>query len=404
MEEKKNIVPVHDFATKLLQPSLISRLKEYVRWKIGLGKIPDRAPISINLDLTTGCNFACGHCVDLKILNQPIKFKHEELLNSLDLMHRKGLKSVILIGGGEPTLYSKFEEVVYFLKERDVDIAVVTNGTGMEKINNIGHLLRKNDWVRLSLDSGIDKTFQTMHKPRIQITLEQICQDAYNVKKSHPDITIGFSFIVTWKGAYANDENMVENIDEIIPAAKLAREHKFDYFSIKPFLERSPENNAEMINIGYRQSFGEYQKTIKRVHETIEEAKKLETPYFKIRESSNLIALENGTMENYKNQPRNCHMTFFHGVLSPLGMFICPVYRAVDHASIGDKNAYSTEKNYQQTQKNMMRVIENFNASHECRNVTCLYNSANWLIEDLIKNPEKIDSLSPSKEAHDYFF
>ena len=77
MEEKKSIVPVHDFATKLLQPSLIPRLKEYVRWQTGLEKIPDRVPISINLDLTTGCNFACAHCVDLKILNQPISVRSE---------------------------------------------------------------------------------------------------------------------------------------------------------------------------------------------------------------------------------------------------------------------------------------------------------------------------------------
>ena len=45
-------------------------------------KVPDFAPISINLDLTTACNYACDHCVDLDILNTGIRFDHDKLLAS----------------------------------------------------------------------------------------------------------------------------------------------------------------------------------------------------------------------------------------------------------------------------------------------------------------------------------
>ena len=252
---------VFDFAAKLQQPSLIGRLKDYVKWQRNITdeKIlsgPDSAPISINLDLTTACNYECDHCVDLEILNLPLKYKHDNLLNSLGLMHDKGLKSVILIGGGEPTLYPNFEEVVSFLKERKIQVAVVSNGTGMHKIANTGGLFDERDWVRLSLDSSIDKTFQAMHKPKKPISLEKICNDVYSIKQKYENLVIGFSYIVTWEGAYADERKIISNIDEIVPAAKLAKDHGFNYLSIKPFLERA-ENSAEIIKI--KQSWEEYQ-------------------------------------------------------------------------------------------------------------------------------------------------
>lgn len=405
---KKEIEEVYDFTKKLLQPSLLGRLRSYVRWQAEVRRnhdqsdsLPNDAPVSINLDLTTGCNYACDHCVDWDILNQPFKFNHPNLLNSLDRMWQNGLKSVILIGGGEPTLYSKFENIVEFLKEREVHVAIVSNGSGMQKIERVAYLFTDKDWVRLSLDSATDATFQAMHKPKKPITLEKICRDVFEVKYKHPNLIVGFSYIVAWENAYADGRKIVSNIDEIVPAAKLARDHGFNYLSIKPFLERSKENSAEIIEIN--QPLQEYQATIARIIESIKEAKKYETSNFKIRESTNLKALEKGTTGDYTKQPRNCHMTYFRQVLSPLGTFICPVYRYVDKATIGDKNAYSTEENYENAKQNTSKLIKEFNAAYECRNVTCLYNSVNWFIEDLIQNPEKLDSLQPVKENKDYF-
>ena len=38
------------------------------------------------------------------------------------------------------TVDPNFEHMVKFLKERDIHIAVVTNGSGMKKIRNVAHL------------------------------------------------------------------------------------------------------------------------------------------------------------------------------------------------------------------------------------------------------------------------
>ena len=57
---------------------------DYVRWQRALRKaqaageqlpeMPDIAPLSLNLYLTTACNYACDHCIDWDILNS--KEKH----------------------------------------------------------------------------------------------------------------------------------------------------------------------------------------------------------------------------------------------------------------------------------------------------------------------------------------
>ena len=117
---------IHDFTAKLRQPSLSGHVLEYVRWRKALARAratgepdpppPARAPISINLDLTTACNYRCDHCIDWDILNT--RFKHDEdvLRNSLAEMARRGLRSVILIGGGEPTVHPRFSDMVRFIK------------------------------------------------------------------------------------------------------------------------------------------------------------------------------------------------------------------------------------------------------------------------------------------------
>ena len=97
--------------------------------------MPDWAPLSINLDLTTACNYACDHCIDLEILNSGIAYEEQALRASLKEMAARGLKSVILIGGGEPTAYPGLASFVRVLKGPALQAAVASNGSR----NDRGH-------------------------------------------------------------------------------------------------------------------------------------------------------------------------------------------------------------------------------------------------------------------------
>ena len=414
--KQTELTPIHDFAAKLTQPSLIEHLRAYVRWQAELrrersaGKSldellaasPELAPISINLDLTTACNYACDHCVDMDILNTGIMYDDQKLFDSLALMRERGLRSVIVIGGGEPTVYPRFPEVIRHMKALGLKVGIVTNGSRMEKILEVADAFEAEDWVRLSLDSGSDATFQAMHKPKGRgITLDKICSGIRPVKERNPKVTLGFSFIIVWRDCTANEATIHENVHEMVEAAQRAKAAGFDYISFKPFLTRAERNNAEIV--GLTQQEQHMQEAMAQIRRNVEEAKKLADASFRVIESTNLKVLENGTWRDYTDQPRTCHMTFFRQVLSPLGLFNCPVYRHVEQAKVGDKHGYSGPAERRGTTRDALRLIEAFDATNECREVTCLYNHANWFIEELIEHPERLDALLPSEERLDFF-
>ena len=91
--------PVHDFAAKLRQPALAARRARVRRLAAGAARggraraaprrpAPDAAPLSINLDLTTACNYACDHCIDWEILNSGVTHDEAVLRASIVEMAR----------------------------------------------------------------------------------------------------------------------------------------------------------------------------------------------------------------------------------------------------------------------------------------------------------------------------
>lgn len=405
---------IHDFASKLTQPDAIESLKRYVHWQVGrrnrvdaatLGDrespVPDFAPISINLDLTTACNFACDHCVDMDILNTGQRYDHDKLLESLRIMAGRGMRSVIVIGGGEPTLYPKFAETIRFMKSLNLQIAIVSNGTGNAKIAEVADCMDRADWVRLSLDSGTDPTFQKMHKPRKAVTLEEICARVPDIRAANPDLTVGFSYIVTWRGAFVNDTDILENLHEMAQAARLARDSQFGYIAFKPFLTRDEINNAEVIGIEERED--RLDEVVRRIRAQVRLAQALADEDFRVIETTGLKAMLAGKRRTLTHQPRECHMQYFRQVLSPLGLYNCPVYRNQPHGQLGDKHANADEAGFAQTRQAVAQRIRDFNATTTCEKVTCLYNDVNWWIESLIQDADKLEGLKVNGCPPDYF-
>lgn len=403
----------HDFGSKLMQPGVFEKLVSYVRWRreiraVSNGRqiptMPEDVlwPISINLDPTTVCNYACGHCIDRKILNAKVSFSHEKLLLSLENLIKHGLRSVILIGGGEPTLYPRFVELVKFLKDNKLQVAIVSNGSMTDIISNVACYLDKCDWVRYSIDAGTNQTFSKMHNPSGKkkiVSLDEVCDATKKLRKFNPDLQLGYSFVITWLGAVMNDKNIISNIDEVLLAATLAKQSGFSYISYKPFLSRGSMND-ECLDKGAILNFN---STLKCIEREINMARtKNESEDFKVLLSTNLRLLLAGTMEDYTDQPSECHMTAFRQVLNPHGLFNCPAYRGNDIACIGVANAYASEISCNKTRLRVSEHIKKFCATEMCRNITCLYRDANWMIERFIQNPDLLSENTPLK-GNDYF-
>jgi MoaA/NifB/PqqE/SkfB family radical SAM enzyme len=352
-------------------------------------------PVSINLDPTTACNYACPHCIDFDSLNSRAKHDHQRLVASLQNLIRDGLKSVILIGGGEPTLYPHFVELVRFLKQERMQVAIVSNGSNNAKIVEVAGVLSGKDWVRFSLDSGTNETFQAMHRPKRPISLDEICGWVPKIHAVNPPISVGFSFIIVWDNATRDGgATVIENTQEIILAAQLAKNHGFNYISFKPFLTRFP-NGAEVMHPNVMLDL---KQKLQLIRQSVMEAKDLETDTFKVVESTNLRLLLSGEWEKFTDQPTICHMTAFRQVLSPLGVFNCPAHRGIPKARLGDRELHSDPDGRHRARQSTAEQMLAFDAHSECRNVTCLYNPANRFVQNLIDGREEIGEVLPDED------
>ena len=113
--------------------------------------------------------------------------------------------------------------------------------------------------------------------------------------------------------------------------------------------------------------------------------------------------LESGSWRSLTRQPRTCHMQALRQVVSPLGLYNCPAHRGVAKARIAGPDAYKDDATAQQTGQHLLRILDDFDASHECREVTCLYNGVNWWIEKLVANPDHSLESEIGEERLDWF-
>jgi len=400
---------IHDFTAKLRQPAVATAVESYVRYQRESERAritgaeapaaPIAGPISINLDLTTACNYRCDHCIDWDILNSPHRHRDAELRHSIETLAERGLRSVILIGGGEPTLYPGFGSFVAFLKQCALDVAVVTNGSRGDRLLAVADSLGDRDWVRLSLDAGRDATFRAMHRPaRKDLGLDEILAWVPRIKARNPRLRIGLSFVIVWRGAERDGVPLVENIDEIEIAAERARAAGFDYIAYKPILERA-DGGAEVMAAG---PAGEPARgVVERIRAGIERARRHCGDDFDVHVSTNLRVLEQGNWRDFTRQPKRCHMQAFRQVLSPDGLWNCPAHRGVEKARLGGRDAWAGPEAAAETARRLARSIDEFDASRSCREVTCLYNSVNWWLEKRVNDPG--DSAEVESEPRDLF-
>ena len=387
----------HDFSAKLRQESVISALKDYVSWQRELraGRedtvFPVHGPVSINLDLTTACNFRCPHCVDSRLLNTGDYLDLETVRKSIDTLEKNGLKSVIIIGGGEPTIHKNFQEIVRFIKHRGLQVGIATNGSRLEKVAEVARELSGKDWVRLSLDAARESTFFKAHRPRGRTPLSGILEGASRIKDLNPEVQLGYSFVVVWEGIEVNGYELAANVDEMELAVKNAQEHGFDYVSFKPCLVRLEGTMRESLFDPPDPQREE--RVIEQIRRNLASAQAAASGRVRILKSVNLEAMLDKRVHDLKVQPETCHSQYFRTVLAPSGIFHCPALRGVEHARLADASGYRGRANFEFTHACLEHSIRSYNARVGCNTVVCFYHQVNWWIERFIASGEPVESI-----------
>ncbi len=197
---------------------------------------PDgKYPISVELSLTNRCNFSCIWCSDkeLRLRSQGDDIGLEVLQRLLIDLRRGGTKGIVIEGGGEPTIYPYFDEVVNSAYALGFGIGLITNGSRHLKKQTIDKL----EWLRVSLDASTPDEYKRL---KDSDSFEKVMSNIKSFCLSKT--TVGIGYVVT-----------SQNIGSL--ESLLLRLSRFgvNYIQFRPVIDH-PELESD-VNLSYLQRY-----------------------------------------------------------------------------------------------------------------------------------------------------
>tara|TARA_B100000963_G_scaffold362029_1_gene402308 strand:- start:4262 stop:5422 length:1161 start_codon:yes stop_codon:yes gene_type:complete len=373
-----------NLVNKLYQKSVINKIYN-TNWDEGTS-----SPFVVELDPTTVCDLACPGCISGDLLNQKNPedrgFSIEKLNSLCDEFIEMGVKAVILIGGGEPLAHPSTIKIIEKLGQNKIKIGLTTNGTLMGRYLNV--IAKYVSWTRVSVDAGTDEMFLKLrptrnNKSKFNIVIENM-RNLAKIKKGK----LGYSFLIRTKadGMIENPAGKeiglveVTNINEILAAAKLAKDIGCDYFELKP----SYDDDHQLILHS--------QEDMELAKSELVKARLLENTYFKILESIMLeSSLNREKIGNQEKTYTSCLSAEMRTLVTPSGCYVCPYFRGSEDKKIGDARYSNFKDIWNQSRKS---VIDNLNPSVDCKNLHCIRHKTNIELERMVNGKRKeIDDL-----------
>ena len=193
-------------------------------------------PIELEIGLSGACNHRCIFCAVDYMEYKPILLSFDVIERNLKICGKKGVKSIIYAGEGEPLVNPNTPDIINLTKVNGMDAALSTNGVLLTKEKS-ATCLKSLTWVRFSIAGATDKTYEKIHQCKagdLGKALKNM-SDAAEVKRSQKlPVTLGAQLLL-----------LPENKDEVIKLAKIVREIGFDYFTVKPFSQH-PSSKARI--------------------------------------------------------------------------------------------------------------------------------------------------------------
>jgi radical SAM protein with 4Fe4S-binding SPASM domain len=200
------------------------KLTEYFSSK----KIDLSFPISVELSLTNNCNLKCIYCSDQGLRDRQgrgASFEKNKLFELFKDLKDGGTKGVTIEGGGEPSVYTDFYEIVAYAKNLGLAVGLITNGT--KKIE--AKILKEFEWIRVSLDASTQEEYYKLKRVDL---FEKVMTNIFQYTQ-HCN-TVGVGYVVT-----------KENIGALEPLVFRLRESNVSYIQFRPVVD-----NAELYPKG----------------------------------------------------------------------------------------------------------------------------------------------------------
>ncbi|HQJ16035.1 MAG TPA: radical SAM protein [Candidatus Omnitrophota bacterium] len=191
-------------------------------------------PVYLEMGVYGGCNHRCVFCAFDYLAYKPELLEVGFAKKFIREAARRGVKSIMFAGEGEPLLHPRFSDIVASAGDSGIDLAVTTNGVLLEK-RMAERILPYLEWLRISLNAGTASTYAGVHRAAtadFQKVITNI-ETAVRIKKKNRLVcVIGVQFLL-----------LAQNYREAPALARLMRSLGVDYFSLKPY-SRHPLSGA----------------------------------------------------------------------------------------------------------------------------------------------------------------
>lgn len=187
-----------------------------------------RTVISTHIAPEGACNLKCPYC-SVTHRDTHSRIDMDTIRDYVQKLKARGLCAVILTGGGEPTAYPHFNDLVGWLDDLGLRVALITNGTLGHKVSD--ESWRVFDWVRISVN------FFDRWRERIAIPREKVRDDCvvglstvFTDRHEDPDeLRLG------WRALYEDVKLLADKMDAdyvrvlpncLLPQPKLLERHR----------------------------------------------------------------------------------------------------------------------------------------------------------------------------------
>jgi len=168
--------------------------------------------VSTHISPEGACNLKCPYC-SVTYRKNSSRIEFDVIKDYVTKLKSRGLKAVILTGGGEPTMYKHFNELIRWLKQQDLSVALITNGTNARLVNE--DVWGMFSWIRVS------------------VNLFEGWEDKINIPTHllNPECVLGMSHVFTVEHEQIQHSSVQEYFEKI---SNLATKLKAKYIRVLP--------------------------------------------------------------------------------------------------------------------------------------------------------------------------
>lgn len=320
-------------------------------------------PAQVDIDLTNICNQDCYYCNSAEHrAAAPVQKKYTEYIDLLDKLaawrkhspNSYGTTHTITYpGGGEPTVLSGYEHVIEHTIDHGFLTSITTNGSKLDRLLDSVPVakLRKIAWIGIDIDAGTEELYE---KIRRSLTSKSL----FNRVKENAQELISAGVNVDFKCLINPLNDNQQAIDDLFAYAKEVRGRML-YF--RPVIINNSAYKISPETVGW------------------------------IEQSSNKTGIPYWINTN-KTQPRQykkCHQMFHFPVFCAEGyIYVCCENKGNPKFSIGRWDQGDFRDLWLSKRHDNIYNTTNVSLCAPCRP-----NMTNNLIQDILDDPKKIETL-----------